>query len=556
MCRFKTEVLVDFLDDALCADHVLNAHDVEAMMRTLADAGVRRVVWAYYGDGHGGWMLPEGIREGRSDYGQCRAAYRALGNPLRLAVEYGHRYGLEVYAYFKPYETGVSMVIPEGSPEAIRYGLLSHVGGRLAAMDPFVLNHPQMRIHRCPGPVAKAGPICAMKLIKRDAGSTRVDTNHLQLWTSEHNYRYERLPARLQVSESIEPAPVAVRDQNGVLLTRQGDPVRILTLSGFHIDAPYVLVTTDYTEGPSDFSNSGAAMLKALDDEGAEIRGVTASGAGCWLASRVDFRQWGLIFDWGWGRSLCTLDEANTNGHKGIIAFARGKNPTLPTALCETEPRVQTFWLDNIREMINAGVDGVDFREENHSTHTDEPEAYGYNPVVLEQCRPGMILASEVARVRGDAYTVFLNRARGLLADSGRKMRYHLNMDWFRPDPPPGRALAFPANIRFDWRRWIKDGLLDEAVLRSYHYRTRMLTDPFGAEVVEACHAAGIPVCFNHHVFDDDSWYREEAFRVAADGRFTGLILYESHSFLRMTEDGRCVFTLPEVERICREQPA
>ena len=36
--------------------------------------------------------------------------------------------------------------------------------------------------------------------------------------------------------------------------------------------------------------------------------------------------------------------------------------------------------------MIAAGVDGVDFREENHSTHTDYPEDYGFNDVVLQQC--------------------------------------------------------------------------------------------------------------------------------------------------------------------------
>ena len=66
MQEFKLEVLVDFIDDALLADHPLHERDIDALMRVLAEAGVRRVSWAYYGDGHGGtpgagW--PPGWRE-------------------------------------------------------------------------------------------------------------------------------------------------------------------------------------------------------------------------------------------------------------------------------------------------------------------------------------------------------------------------------------------------------------------------------------------------------------------------------------------------------------
>jgi hypothetical protein len=113
--KVRMEVLVDFLDDALLADHVLGPRDIEGMMSTLAAAGVKRVAWAYYGDGHGGLRMPQDLKDGRADYGLCRRTYQELGNPLQWAVEAGHRHGLEVYAYFKPYETGVSMVIPEGS---------------------------------------------------------------------------------------------------------------------------------------------------------------------------------------------------------------------------------------------------------------------------------------------------------------------------------------------------------------------------------------------------------------------------------------------------------
>lgn len=555
MSGCRLEVLVDFIDDALLADHVLTAGDVDGLMRTLADKGVQRVSWAYYGDGHGGLLMPTDLRDGKSDWRHCNETYRELRNPLRAAVDAGHRYGMEVYAYYKPYETGVSMVIPEGSPEAQSFGLLSHSGGRLAVLDPFVRDNPHLRLKRRTDdlPTRRTdAPICALRLTKRDDTPTRVASDHLQIWTSTNNYRYTRKDIPFRLTETIETASAEVRDQTGSVVTQQGDPVRVLTLSGLHIDEPYVLVTTDFSDGPSDFSHSGTAMLAALDADGREIPGVVATGGGVWLGGRSDFRDWGLIFDYGWGRAVTTLDVSNANGRSGIIAFARGKNPTLPAALCETEPAVQQFWLGCLGEMVAAGVDGVDFREENHCTHTDEPEAYGFNQVVLERCRAGHDLPSEVSRVRGEAYTAFLRQARELLSASGVRLRYHLNMDHFRPDPPPCRALAYPANISFSWQEWLSQGLIDEAVLRSYHYRTEMLSDPVGNAMIEACREAAIPISFNHHVFSDDPWYLEEAVRAGTGGRFDGVVLYEASNFLRTSSDGVCRFTLPVVEDIFR----
>lgn len=552
---FTCEVLVDFLDDALMTDHPLDVCEIEGMMDTLADAGVRRVSWAYYGDGHGGLLLPDGLIDGVCNWGNCVETYRRLGNPLRVAVEAGHRRGMEVYAYFKPYETGVSMVFPEGTPEAQAYGLLPHRGGSLGALDPFVHAHPHLRIQRRTDDLPagrETAPICALKLVKADAAPTRITAENLQIWTSPQNYQYQQAYIPFTLTEHIEHAQCDVRDNFGTLVTRCGDPVRVLTLAGFQLDDAYVLVTTNFTDGPADFANAGTELLVALDADGREIPGVSATGAGCWLAGRVNFRQWGLLFDYGWGRAVTQLDVPNDSGRAGFIAFARGRNRYLPAALCETEPAVQAHWLRCLAEMVEAGVDGVDFREENHCTHTDEPEAYGFNPVVLARCRPGADVLGEVARVRGEAYTDFLRQAKAQLTAHGVRLRYHLNMDHFRPAPPPARALAYPANLHFDWQRWLAEGLLDEAVLRSYHYRTAMLTDDFGAELVAQCRERNIPISFNHHIFANDPWYLEEAQRVSADGRFAGVILYEAQSFLRTDRDGACRFTLEVAEQICQ----
>jgi hypothetical protein len=90
-------------------------------------------------------------------------------------------------------------------------------------------------------------------------------------------------------------------------------------------------------------------------------------------------------------------------------------------------------------------------------------------------------------------------------------------------------------------------------VLRSYHHRRALLMDAFGAEMTAHCHVHGIPISINHHVFDNDPWYLEEARRMAEDGRFAGLILYENNSFITTNTDGNATVTLNIVEQICTE---
>ncbi len=196
--EFALEAMVDFPDDAssFAAEPISEAH-IDAMMRRLVECGVRRVSWGYYGDGHGGCFIPAPVLEGPGNHWSRAETYHRLGNPLRVAVEAAHRHGLELYGYYKPYETGISSVLPEGSPEAQRWGRLAHIGGRLAWMDRFVLDRPDLRIRRrtddLPADVLTR-PIHALRLVKKDDSPTRVTREHLQILASPLNYLYREVP--------------------------------------------------------------------------------------------------------------------------------------------------------------------------------------------------------------------------------------------------------------------------------------------------------------------------------------------------------------------------
>ena len=575
---FTLETLVDFPDDAISCEFPLTAEHIDAMMATFAANGVQRVIWNYYADGHGGPLLPVGLCE----HGSYREAYDAaglnvdrgydnyaetldnLGSPIRVAAEAAHRHGLELYGCFKPYETGVSLLLPQGSPEARQWGRLLQLGGYMTWIDPFVLRHPELRIKRRTDdmvPGGESAPITSIRLTKKDDAPTRVTAEHLQIWTSNVNYRYTQLDMDFDVTETVEPSPDEVRDIYGNVVTEAGAPVRILTLSGFIITDQYVVVTTDFDEGPWDFDNAWDRLLRAFVAQGREVPGVRAAGTTIWDPEWENFREAGLHYDTGRGPEVVFLDAPNSGTpqvrppsgihtplevrrSQGAIGFARGYNYYLPGALCETEPQVRDYWLSCIGEMLDAGVDGIDFRVENHSTHTDNPQDYGFNDAVLAQVPPGTDdIVAEITRIRSEAYTAFLAAAKGMISNAGRKMRVTLNVSWFQP-PEKRRVsqrLAFPANIDFQWRRWIDEGLMDGGVLRLFGppFEGIFGDNEVAQEMIAQCVARDLPVTVNRYVSNVPDLL-DQFKRVLCDPRFSSFVLYEANVFVAFTPEGGC----------------
>jgi hypothetical protein len=541
---FLLSVLVDFVDDA--ESGVYTPRRVDAMMRLFREMGIRRVYWIHYGD-----ESVEGFWRPYGSPGEQNRLHtiHALGQPIRVAVEAARRHALEIYGYFKPYETGISMIFPEGSPEALQYGKLPHLGASLPCLMRLVREHPEWRIRRrrddLPVDIARI-PVCEIRLYGRTAAATRIGKANLQIWTSERNYRYQRKPAEFSFSSAVEPAPHDFVDLEGKRLAVRGDPVRVLKLAGLHLTDRYILLTTDFDQGAGDFELSAVDMLQAFGPDGRRIAiSVGAGGAvygssSVWCRDKLDFRNWGIEFDNGFGRTLVKLDLPNSTGKLGYVAFVRGRNEYLPAAPCECYPEVQKFWLEQLRACLDAGVDGIDFRIESHCTHTDDPFSYGFNDIVLEAYQrrygQGSVDRKLLARIRGERYTAFLREASRMIRARGKKMQLHLNVEFLRPDPRPSRYLAYPWNVEFDWRGWLREGLADEATLRTFQYTPEfVLNDGFSQEIIAECQKRSIPLHYNRYVGVPGrpaSAFVADLERIRRDGRFRGFIIYESASFL------------------------
>lgn len=542
--RYYKSTLVDFPDDTETS--VFRPEDIDLMMSELKAFGFKRVYWIHYGDESYGLFWAKGVPEWR----KCAETAALIKDPIGVAVRAARRHGLEIYALFKPYETGVSYVYPEGSPQAEELGLLPHLGGRLPAMMHFVKDHPHLRIKRRTDDIP-ADPdrllIRAITLYKADDAPTRIRKEHIRIWTSDDNYRYALKELAFEFADRVVPAPRDFIDLNGETLAAKSAPVRALTLAGLDIADKYVIVATEFADGEPDFANAAQEMIQAFTVGGEELPISIGIEHRVYAAGEFDYTKSGIVFDDGFGRKVVRLDQPGPTGKGGFIAIARGRNAYLPTALCEAYPEVRAFWLNMVRECLDAGVDGVDFRIENHGMHTNDPFAYGYNAIIVEEYshRHGAVAsAAEIdpqllAEIRGEYYTMFLREANALLKSRGKKMQVHLNVEFFRPDPPVSRRLAYPWNIRFDWRGWIEEGLLDEATLRTFQFTPEfVLGDAFSNEVIEACRARGIPLHYTRYCYlQPAEQFAEEMKRIAEDGRFESLIVYEVAGFMRLDDN-------------------
>jgi hypothetical protein len=542
--------LSDFPDEAIATKHLITESHLRSLMGLLSGEGIKTVTWYYYADADGGHRLPKSMQS-------VTNTYKHLGNPLAVAVKAAHAEGLEVFGCLKPYEMGVSKVSPLGSRESQEEGHFELIGGKLVWADPFVAEHPECCIQHRTSAIPEPNrdePIHTIRLFKSNDQPTRIKKENLQIWASPNNFQYKQLDVEFELEQVFETAPKDVDTLSRGRVSNKGDRVLVLELSGLNLTDPYVLVTTNIASGKGDFSNASTSMLRAYDKQGDEIIGCFANGMPIFNAPRANFRTWGLMFDTGYGLRTCTLDTNSAGGNRGLIAFARGRALRLG-APCESEPAVQEYWLKCVEHILDTGADGVEFRLENHSTHTDFPHEYGYNQAVLDRLEdPKNATSEQVAKVRGDAYTEFLLKAKELIKARGKKMRLNFEVDSLRSDIPAKRLLAYPANMELQWRRWIEQVAPDEAVIRHYGLTfDQIMEDARTTEIVSMLTERNIPVFFNRYMRSHEHGrFLSDIDAIRARPEYVGYVFYEIAAFVNYNSDGTCSFKNPKIVEAIR----
>lgn len=541
--RFLISALVDFPDD--CGNLEFTPELVENLMERLRWMGVRRVYWNYYQPGMWSWFVKH------SKTGTTKASLENLGgDPMPVGRRLAHKHGMEFYACIKPYETGASHSTPVGTPMLVDDPGIRGIGGRYH-VDDWVARRPDLRVRARSGDVPtgiEGLPVTRIQLRQKDMEPIRIKAENLQIWTSEDNTSYTRKDVAFSMSEDVDTCPRDVVDAVGVPVSKAGDSVRVLNLTGFSLLDPFIAISTDFEDTSGTFRNTVVEMFRVFGPDDQQLPIVVASHKAIWRAQR-DLRIDDLQYDGGLGDLLINLDVSNTaiafpgwdgtgtNTRDGVVAFAKGRNCYLAGSLCEAYPEVQEYWMSWVGDCLAAGVDGMDVRISSHSSWTDWRYSFGFNePVIAEyERRYGVNPDLDdfdpelLAELRGDAFDRFLQRAKHRLAAAGKVLQLHLEGESFRREAPQVRWRARPGIMNFHWQRWLQTGLADEATLFGRLWENeRILRDPVYRQMIDEANAANIPVHLSKPVTEEHQGdWLEMAYR---EGSLSGYTFYETAS--------------------------
>jgi hypothetical protein len=267
------------------------------------------------------------------------------------------------------------------------------------------------------------------------------------------------------------------------------------------------------------------------------------------------FCRTGFRFDVPYGNAIGAMDDIAWVDGRLPLGIAVGYERHLQGALCPSYPEVQAWWMRQVENCIEAGVDGVDFRIVNHNRAFDW-EAFGFNePLVAAfKQRYGVDIRREAfdreawRRLRGEMYTGFLRKASARLRQAGKSAQTHISA---RMGDPKWHT---EMEIHYDWPAWIREGLMEEVTIKMGD----MASAP-AQRAAAMARAAGMKVNFCPYVNGvpkrpDGPEIVRHLVQEALSGGADGLIIYENAAFMAGRSGGAIDIVCPQIPDVMSER--
>lgn len=492
-----------------------------------------------------------------------------------------HANGLSCYAVFKPFGAAMGQ-LPHTFPRPEGVPWLDHDTGLVYSVDPFLVDNPDLRLRRRPGASDPGGPVGEIRVVMETDEQTAIDGEDLEIRVSDTTAGFEPYDGPVTVRESV-----AWRNY-----FYSGRQCRIIHLTGLDIPADRRFIRVDYTGDETDgaFTNELGRLVELDTQSGETVPSTPGLPSAAHRVARFDERvyQTTAYLDHPEVRTaveatelddICQFETIDTDATRVVTLDAvdgveeepgaptriggapvmRGKPEYLMGNLSPAYESVREHWLDVVEECIDAGVDGVNFRMQNH-TRSHEHMEYGYNDAVCDRSADQTDHAA-VAQRNGDAYTQFLREAASLLDDHGCDVGVHLSVEIFADDERPHGfrgnhgVMHIPRNFDWQWDRWIAE-FADYVELRAFEnvrpWRRERIVDDIGATIADADRP--IPLVyqggdgFDVHAAETEAERAGKLSALRAELEWVGdqqyidaYNLYETRDFTRIDEDGSLV---------------
>ena len=539
---------------AICTDFYDDLHrtwfDKRRLRNLLTffrdDWGMTRVYWMYslrHEEGLFGCLPDKAAME------KARRTRALLGEFLPAAVEIAHELDMECYSTYKPFDLGFShQVFPRGTPAAEKHGKLDCLSGTVFRAANGLVRLRDKRLERHPADVAPEADRTDVATIRIDSdqeGQPPFDKQELALLVSTDNAHYRPYAKPYTFRHDVE----------------RGD--RVVYLEGLRIREPFLALESRIPENVDSFGTTLDKLIALYDEDGGTIPfsyGLDRNGYRPGEASDPLRNGRGFAFD--------NMNQAFRNGYLrvtrhainnralGCLGLARGRERYICGFLSPAYPEVRDYWLGHVRECLDAGVDGVDIRVQNHNKCL-EWERYGFGPPVVREFkrRHGIDITTQpfsAARHRallGEFYTAFVTQASTLVRSHGKRLQVHIG---------PEEMLRAPhrhyMNLHWDWEGWIDRGLVDAITIKD----RPCVDEALWTRIARHSRRRGIPAYFCPRVtagYEEPHWVRK--WRATLDDSIrlgqNGLMLYESATHARIGRDGRAECAYPGILGIIQD---
>ena len=518
--------------------------------------GVNRIDWNYMYRHEEGYYTGYWAYEGA--LANAQRTYENVGELMPAVAAIAHELDMACFASLKVYDR--AFTVPLFRPEAGKHGLRGVIGGGIARATKSLLELQHCRMERNTTALSEGAE-------KRIVTRIRFESD------SEEPHRLTPESLRIEVSpdnDAYRPyaGPVGFQEHRA-----RGRSV--VELSGLSLPERYVAFVTPFREDEGRFANTLDGLVRLFDAKGREIPFTYG------LESHADrFHNWttrrrhlgakmasnvwrnGYVFD---ASGESTYDgflkrhRRALDGAPGYLALAKGKARHVVT-LSPSYREVQDLWLREIQECLDAGVDGVDIRIDNHA-RSQEWEAYGFEAPAAQAYRKrwgtdprrGRYNAARLRAVRAEHFTEFIRRAGRLVR--GRERKFHAHILGFLMRRHPGERYM---GMKWEWEKWLDERLLDGVTMKGicpwWPEDGKRLFDALTRRAAKA--NADVWYCANFNVLADrPDWVAtfSRLWRESREAGHAGMNLYESAELAQKRTKGRLHLHHPELPGILAE---
>jgi hypothetical protein len=296
-----------------------------------------------------------------------------------------------------------------------------------------------------------------------------------------------------------------------------------------------------------------ANLLKGIDkvyynvDTGKiyNVEATAKSGATIgWNKGSEYFYKWGFEFAHKETGVSATIGE-----NSPIYGIGAGKDEYAQSLLCEAYDSVRTYWLGQIKILLDLGYDGVDIRTTSHSATLVDYAYYGYNQPIIDayKVKYGRDLTSEsvtetttrrISEIRGEFFLKFLKEASAVVHEKGKLMItdfFATAYNSYDSDNPDSYKLNEGINQFYQWNQskaiiqnWKEAiDLSDEIVFKDAFAQQYVSGEQLlGKKLIDYAHSKNKPVTIHCYTSSGGNNYCPPSFFNSADSSSIDSVLF------------------------------